>query len=114
MQDAKIVLSTMTWFKDGTHDRVFNGMLQGAVAVTDSSGYMKEEFGGYKEPKGREEELLFFELEELDKLPVQIQELLSDPKRAQQIANRGYQKAKQFHTWRARAIELEQDLLMQI
>ena len=114
MQDAKIVLSTMTWFKDGTHDRVFNGMLQGAVAVTDSSGYMKEEFGGYKEPKGREEELLFFELEELDKLPVQIQELLSDPKRAQQIANRGYQKAKQFHTWRARAIELEQDLLAQL
>lgn len=107
-------VSYMTWFKDGTHDRVFNGMLQGAVAVTDSSGYMKEEFGGYKEPKGREEELLFFELEELDKLPVQIQELLSDPKRAQQIANRGYQKAKQFHTWRARAIELEQDLLMQI
>ena len=27
MYDSKIVLNTMTWFKDGTHDRVFNGML---------------------------------------------------------------------------------------
>ena len=27
MNDSKIVLNTMTWFKDGTHDRVFNGML---------------------------------------------------------------------------------------
>ncbi len=114
MQDAKIVLSTMTWFKDGTHDRVFNGMLQGAVAATDSSGYMKEEFSGYEGPKGQEEELLFFELEELDKLPLQIQELLSDPKKAQRIADRGYQKAKNYHTWRARAIELEQDLLAQL
>ena len=45
MYDSKIVLNTMTWFKDGTHDRVFNGMLAGAVAVTDSSIYMKENFG---------------------------------------------------------------------
>lgn len=111
MQDAKIVLSTMTWFKDGTHDRVFNGMLQGAVAATDTSGYMKEEFCGCAERKVQGEELLFFELEELDKLPLQIQELLDDPVRAQQIADRGYQKAKQYHTWKARAIELEQDLL---
>jgi len=52
MQDAKIVLSTMTWFKDGTHDRVFNGMLQGAVAMTDTSGYMKEEFCGVPDGEG--------------------------------------------------------------
>ena len=37
MHESKIVLSTMTWFKDGTHDRVYNGMLAGAVAVTDTS-----------------------------------------------------------------------------
>jgi len=42
MQDAKIVLSTMTWFKAGSHDRVFNGMLAGAVSVTDDSEYIRE------------------------------------------------------------------------
>lgn len=117
MQDAKIVLSTMTWFKDGTHDRVFNGMLQGAVAVSDTSGYMKEEFCGFCDtarPKEDNRELIFFELEELDKLPAQVQELLDNPGMAQQIADRGYAKAKQFHTWKARALELERDLLSQL
>ncbi len=117
MQDAKIVLSTMTWFKDGTHDRVFNGMLQGAVALTDTSGYMKEEFCGFlEEGSSREDrrELVFFELEKIKTLPLQVEELLSAPKAAQQIADRGYAKAKQFHTWRARALELEKDLLMQL
>lgn len=117
MQDAKIVLSTMTWFKDGTHDRVFNGMLQGAVAVSDTSGYMKEEFCGFQDVKHMGEdsrELVLFELEELNKLPKQVQELLDNPKRAQGIADRGYVKARQFHTWHARALELEQDLLSQL
>lgn len=117
MQDAKIVLSTMTWFKDGTHDRVFNGMLQGAVALTDTSGYMKEEFCGFQEEGSSREdrrELVFFELEKIKTLPLQVEELLSAPKAAQQIADRGYAKAKQFHTWRARALELEKDLLMQL
>lgn len=117
MQDAKIVLSTMTWFKDGTHDRVFNGMLQGAVAVSDTSGYMKEEFCGFRdEPFTGEDhrELVLFELEELANLPSQVEELLSNPQAAQQIADRGYAKAKQLHTWRARALELEKDLLEQL
>lgn len=117
MQDAKIVLSTMTWFKDGTHDRVFNGMLQGAVAVTDTSGYMKEEFCGFREEglSGEDNrELVFFELEELHKLPLEVEELLRNPKAAQIIADRGYAKAKQSHTWKARALELEKDLLMQL
>lgn len=112
MQDTKIVLSTMTWFKDGTHDRVFNGMLQGAVAVSDTSIYMKEEFCGFKEEGTTDQrELLMFELEKVDKLPEQVQELLEHPEIAQEIADRGYEKAKRYHTWKARAEELERDLL---
>lgn len=117
MKDAKIVLSTMTWFKDGTHDRVFNGMLQGAVAVSDTSGYMKEEFCGFLDEAHPEEdnrELVLFELEDLDKLPAQVQDVLDNLQNAQRIAERGYAKAKQFHTWNARALELEQDLLSQL
>ena len=102
MGDAKIVLNTMTWFKDGTHDRVFNGMLQGAVAVTDTSIYMKEEFS--------DGELVFFELEEIGKLPEQIREILSDSQKAQKIADAGYEKARKFHTWKNRAEELDADL----
>ena len=104
MQDTKIVLSTMTWFKDGTHDRVFNGMLQKAVTVSDTSGYMEEEFQS-------DEDMILFDLEELDTLPEKVGKLLANPDLAQEIAERGYQKAKHYHTWAARAKELKTDLL---
>lgn len=112
MQDAKIVLNTMTWFKDGAHDRIFNGMLQGAAAVSDASVYMKEEFCGIKRPgQADERELALFELQETDSLPKQIKELLHDGALLQSIADRGYRKAKERHTWRNRAIELKTDIL---
>lgn len=112
MQDAKIVLSTMTWFKDGTHDRVFNGMLQGAAAVSDTSVYMKEEFCGFCSPDGTDRrELVLFELKEITSLPEQIKKLLADSRLLQEIADRGYDKAKTGHTWHHRAKELKTDIL---
>lgn len=112
MQDAKIVLSTMTWFKDGTHDRVFNGMLQGAAAVSDTSVYMKEEFCGFlSSDQTDERELVLFELPEISSLPAQVKALLEDEPLLQSIADKGYQKAKEKHTWRNRAKELKTDIL---
>jgi hypothetical protein len=111
MQDAKIVLSTMTWFKDGTHDRVFNGMLQGAVAVSDSSIYMKEAFCGSPDA---EQELVLFELTELEQLPETIAYLLQHPDVAQRIADNGYRRALRSETWDARAKELDRDLISEL
>lgn len=112
MTDAKIVLNTMTWFKDGTHDRVFNGMLAGAVAITDSSVYMQEEFcGDLSDPNA---ELVMFELEQISGLPETVNALLHDPARMQQISDAGRKKALASHTWQARAMELHEDLLTQL
>ncbi|MBP0970036.1 MAG: glycosyltransferase family 1 protein [Oscillospiraceae bacterium] len=102
MQDAKIVLNTMTWFKDGTHDRVFNGMLSGAAVFTDSSIYMKESFS---------DEIEQFELTEIDALPDRISGLLSDKSAVQALADRGRARAKKDCTLYARADELADDLL---
>jgi hypothetical protein len=129
MQDAKIVLSTMTWFKDGTHDRVFNGMLQGTVAVSDSSIYMKEAFCGSPEkerneaagneaagcaPVSPEQELVLFELTELEQFPETIAYLLQHPDVAQRIADNGYRRALRSETWDARAKELDRDLISEL
>ena len=99
MTDAKIVLNTMTWFKDGSHDRVFNGMLARAVVVTDTSGYMKEEF-----TDGRE--LVFFELDQLMKLPERVKELIGDEAAMQQIADCGYAAASEHHRMENRFDEM--------
>lgn len=133
MHDAKIVLSTMTWFKDGTHDRVFNGMLAGAVALTDSSIYMKENFDGIRMVGSTIEgvhagtglisetpELVMFELEKkmdhfqyptIHEMPALVKRLLAHPDYMQQIADAGRTRAKKTETWAARAIEMDQDLL---
>lgn len=99
MYHSKIVLNTMTWFKDGSHDRVFNGMLAGAVVVSDGSQYMREQFENHKE-------IELFELEEISELPVIVEDLLDDLPRAQRIADAGRRKALREHTWECRAREL--------
>lgn len=112
MAEAKIVLSTHTWFKDGTHDRIFNGMLARAVVVSDSSLFMTENFKTATEADGRDfRELVQFELSEIEALPEMLRDLLGQPDKMQQIADRGYKRALESETHQARARELDRDLL---
>lgn len=96
MNDAKIVLNTMTWFKAGSHDRVFNGMLAGAAVVTDDSTYLRREFTDGKE-------LVMFSLPELGTLPERVFDLFGHMQSTQQMADCGYRAAKENHTWKTRA-----------
>lgn len=98
MNHSKIVLNTMTWYKNGIHDRIINGMLAGAVVVTDTSKYLLEEI---KRMPG--EGLVTFELPEIQRLPQMVGELLSHPDKMQEIADCGYGYAKRWHTWEERA-----------
>ena len=114
MEEAKIVLSTMTWFKDGAHDRIYSGMLCGACVVSDTSQYMKENYKYYPDGSAEDAELAMFELYETDRLPEMIQKLLSDNDMMQTIADNGRRRAMITETWSARANELHKDLLMQL
>ena len=55
--------SSMPWFKDGTHDRVFTAMLQHTLSLTDDSRYLRENFTDKKE-------LVFYSLEKRDRKSV--------------------------------------------
>lgn len=93
---AKISLNIMTWHKDGFTERIANAMLQKSVVVTDQTTYLEKNFVNG-------EELLMFDLRHLEELPKQINELLDDEERRQKIAEDGYKKAWQLHTWVQRA-----------
>jgi len=99
MQNTKIVLNSMPWFKDGTHDRVYNAMLCGAVCVTDPSKYLAEQFIDG-------EDIIYYSLNEMDKLPVLVKDILSNPDKAKQMTETAYQKTVLNHTWQNRAIDL--------
>ncbi|MEI3201212.1 MAG: hypothetical protein V8S21_04415 [Lachnospira eligens] len=58
ISQAKISLNVMPWFKKGAHDRVFNTMLNGGVALTDTSLFYENTFADG-------ENVLFYSLEDL-------------------------------------------------
>lgn len=104
MNDSKIVLNTMTWFKAGAHDRIFNGMLAGAVVVTDDSTYLRREFRDGQE-------LVMFSLKEIGTLPERVFSLFGHMENAQRMAECGYYAAKENHTWKSRAEYIEENFL---
>ena len=104
---GKISLNVMPWFKDGAHDRVFNSMLNGAVCFTDWSQYMTEELRDG-------EDVIFYELDQLDKLPQAIRDLLSDRERWERMQKQAYQTAYEKHTWDNRARRIHKEILCKI
>lgn len=86
MGNAKIVLSVMPWFKDGIQDRIISTMLNGAVCVTDSSRYMRENFSS-------DENVVFYSLDKLDELPGIINGLLGNIEKSSKIAANGQARA---------------------
>lgn len=96
--DSKISLNIMPWFKDGIHDRVLSAMVNKAVCVTDSSIYVEENFTDGKD-------LVLYSLDEMEKLPVKIKELLNNPDKAKQIIECGYQSVIENHMWKNRIEE---------
>ncbi len=105
MCQSRIVLNTMTWFKRGAHDRIFNGMLAGAAVVSDSSEYLLEQFTDGKQ-------ISVFSLGDLNGMAERVKELLSDGKSAQRMADCGYQEASRHHRWINRLREVN-GLLME-
>lgn len=99
VRDAKIALNVMPWFKDGVHDRIFTAMLQKAVALTDDSKYLREQFTDG-------EDIVYFSLEEREHLPDIIRMLLRDEEKLMRIAENGYRQACEKNTWRVRTQEL--------
>lgn len=98
MENARINLNIMPWFKAGSHDRVFNAMLRESVALTDSSSYFRQHFQDG-------ESIVYYSLEDLGRLPEMVCSLLAHPDEGEAIARTGYEKAAAF-TWKCYVREL--------
>lgn len=92
MRDARINLNVMPWFKEGTHDRIFNTMLRHSVCLTDSSTWIDNHFEDGKD-------IVLYDLNQLEKLPEIASYWLNHPTEAQELVGRAYEKAATNHTW---------------
>jgi glycosyltransferase involved in cell wall biosynthesis len=94
--DAQIVINVMPWAKNGFHDRIACGMLNGAMVISDETSYMREEgLDG--------EKLALYSLDRIEQLPDKVAYYLEHLDEAERIAKQGYAWAKERHTWRNRA-----------
>lgn len=87
LQNAKISINILSWHKGGCNERILNSMMAGAVAVTDKSSYIETHFED-------REELCCYDLEELEKLPGIVKNLLAQDDVRRQIAEKGRKKAE--------------------
>lgn len=92
MADARLNLNVFPWFKAGTHDRIFNTLLQHSLPLTDSSSWVDENFTDG-------EDIALYDLEHLERLPEIVDSLLRDTKRAENMIQKGYEKVVHHFTW---------------
>lgn len=96
MADSKFVLNNAPAYQYGTHERIFTSMLCGAICLTHDFPIIHEEFTDG-------EDILLYSEDNMSLFAERIKELLNSPDQAKEIANSGYQKAKQSHTWASNA-----------
>lgn len=99
LKRSKIVLNSMPFFRDGSHERIFTALACGALPVTSESKYLREQFAADKE-------LVFYQTARMDEINGKINAWLGDEKSRQQAVGRGREKVMQHHTWDHRVKEL--------
>lgn len=92
MADARINLNVMPWFKAGTHDRIFNILLQHSLPLTDSSSWIDENFTDNVDIK-------LYDLKHPERIPDMVHALLKDSGQAEEIIQKGYEKTAGRFTW---------------
>lgn len=93
---SRIVINIMPLFADGSHERIFDTMLQRTLCFTDRSLFLEENFED-------EKEIFFYSMNNLDQLANRIDNVLAGKYDEQTIIERAYQKASNLHTWNKRA-----------
>ena len=99
MAQSRIVLNMMPWFRNGTHERIYNGMLAGALVVTDDSIYLRETLND-------RDDVVFYDRTRPDSLVDIVRHYLTHTEEAGEIAMRGYHTASGRDTWKHRLNEL--------
>jgi hypothetical protein len=95
----QILLNSSPFFKNGVHDRVFAGMANFSVVMTDSNSYIEEHFS-------KKSLLMTYSLQNLnsregaDIIRNQAKEMLYNEKLCQDMADRAYEEYSKKYTWK--------------
>lgn len=93
---TKVLVQDEAMFNDGAHDRVFTGMLNGAVVVSEYSSYLDELFEN-------QSDLFMFDWQNTKEQMEVIFRLLGDEHYRMDIARNAYGKVVKSQTWENRS-----------
>lgn len=99
LKQSKIVLNSMPFFRDGSHERIFTGLACGCLPITSESKYLREQFTEGKD-------LLFYQSGKRDQVNGKINDLLADEKKRKEMAAKGQEIVMKHHNWDHRVEEL--------
>lgn len=91
MDDTKIFLNIMPWFKDGSHERMFTAIEHGAVVLNDESIYLMEEFPDQKT-------VFYYSLSRLEEIKAKVQRILQK-KDNEQLRLDAHELVFKKHLW---------------
>lgn len=97
--DSRINLNVMPWYKDGTHDRVFNTLLRDSIPLTDQSIYLKEHLKD-------KESIFYYSLENIDKIPAIVDEIFENSESTKSIIEKGKSIVLENYTWQQIVAEI--------
>jgi hypothetical protein len=96
MKRAKVTLNIQSFLKDGSHERIYAGMSNDSISVTNKTIYLSEEFV-------EDEEIIFYDFDNLDAVMPKIKFILQDKVNREEITRKAKQKVALNHTYQSRA-----------
>lgn len=90
-----ILLNSSPIFNRGAHDRIYAGMANHCVVLTDENPYLKRTFLDG-------EHMMMYSLKDTESLADRAEELLTNPALCQKIQEAAYKEYRKNHTWEKR------------
>lgn len=103
MQNSKIVLNSCPSIKYGAHERIFSGILAGALVLTNDNIFMRENFKD-------KENILFYQHCHMEELGSLVKEYLKEDQKRIDMVKKGQDIVLNHHTWDHRAATLISEL----
>ena len=91
MKEAKVLLNSCPWIKNGTHERILAGLACGALVLTNENIYMK--------PINDGESILYYRYNHREKAADKVKAVLADEHKREEIVHKGREVVMRGHTW---------------
>lgn len=103
LKQTKVCLNSAPFFRNGSHERIFNGLAAGAMVVTTDNLYIRDQFT-------EDDGVAFYRSGAWDKVNEAIHTVLQNEGRRIESVVKGQRKVLQRHTWDSRVDLLLKEL----